>query len=241
MVGIRRRLLLVVIGAVIGTAAGAGIASARQDAERIDACVSDQSGALRIASTCGRRETPLSWAIEGPPGPPGPQGEPGQQGAPGPQGATGPSDIYLVRRPFFRLTVWGNNFPPPLQDIEVASVTLPPGDYEVVAQQTPGYVSATTGEVWCDLRVDGLVDTHFYRERTNDVELPSGEFGQRVSAYVSLDAPGRARVLCGGGRLFSDPNHSPSNGRRLTVDNVRIVARRTGELHAVRLPDFDQG
>jgi hypothetical protein len=189
---------------------------------------------IRFRSSTLSRSRPC---VQGPQGVQGPKGEPGQQG---PQGTPGPSDIYLVRRPFFRFTAYGNSFPPPFTDIEVASLALPPGDYEVVAQHTPGYASVSTGEVWCDLRVDGLVDAHFYRERTNDVDI-SGEYGQRVTAYVSLAAPGTARVLCGGGRLFTNPDHSPSNGRRLIVDNVRIAARRTGQLHAVRLPDFDQG
>lgn len=241
----KRVALAVAASALVAAGAAIGVTSnAYTDANGVyHGCVA-KDGLLRVlgnGQNCKTNEGAIDWNQVGPQGSQGPQGAQGQQGMPGPQGAPGPSDIYLVRRPFFRLTVWGNNFPPPLHDVEVASLVLPPGDYEVVAQHTPGYASVSTGEVACDLRVDGLVDQHFYRERTNDVEVPSGEFGQRVTAYVSLAAPGTARILCFGGRLLSDPNHSPSNGRRLTVDNARIAATRVGQLHATKLPDFDQG
>jgi hypothetical protein len=66
----------------------------------IQACRHVPSGFLRVVgdvSDCRKRERPLSWNIEGPPGaqgPPGLQGPAGPQGASGaagPQGATGPA------------------------------------------------------------------------------------------------------------------------------------------------------
>jgi hypothetical protein len=66
---------------------------------RVNACYAKSGGALRVLDTEGRRpqrcnrrrELPLSWGQQGPPGAVGPRGEAGQAGAPGEAGAKGES------------------------------------------------------------------------------------------------------------------------------------------------------
>jgi hypothetical protein len=58
-------------------------------AQTIHACVHNNTGALRIASTCKKDESPLSWNTAGATGPTGPAGPSGPAGPKGPQGIAG--------------------------------------------------------------------------------------------------------------------------------------------------------
>jgi hypothetical protein len=100
----RRRVLLV----ALPLALAAGVALAAQPGSRrpstavINACVKKKSGLVRVVASlnaCRKRETPLSWNVQGPTGargptgaigPAGPAGPTGPAGAPGPKGDTGP-------------------------------------------------------------------------------------------------------------------------------------------------------
>jgi len=89
------RSLLILAAALLITPVAAS-------AQVINACVK-RSGILKIVpdpSFCGNSETPISWNMQGPPGPPGEPGmdgepgapgEPGMDGEPGPQGPPGPT------------------------------------------------------------------------------------------------------------------------------------------------------
>ena len=92
------RTILITTCLAAGLVAGA-LAQASDQADvptTINAC-RKQGGLLRVvrdASDCRKRERPLSWNVQGPPGPQGPpgaQGPAGPQGAPGPQGPVGPA------------------------------------------------------------------------------------------------------------------------------------------------------
>jgi hypothetical protein len=70
----------------------AALFSSKTNAQVISACVDSKSGALRIATSCIKGESPLSWnqtGIQGPQGIPGPQGPVGATGAAGPAGPIG--------------------------------------------------------------------------------------------------------------------------------------------------------
>lgn len=100
----------VVLAAALGGAVIGGVAIADNSAAvPVNACVHDETGAVRIVSAsgeCRSSETPTSWNREGPigpvgpPGPAGPEGpvgaagpagDPGAQGPAGPQGERGPA------------------------------------------------------------------------------------------------------------------------------------------------------
>ena len=99
------RILATALIAVFAFGAGSAVAAyANQPPAEIHACVSNNSGAMRVveaATTCRTGETKLTWntqgpqglqgpqGVPGPVGPQGPQGEPGATGPQGPQGATG--------------------------------------------------------------------------------------------------------------------------------------------------------
>lgn len=67
-----------------------GVAYGAGDDPQIRACAKKGSSLLYLAdaSGCQKGDSPVSWSIQGPSGPPGAQGSPGP---PGPSGAVGPS------------------------------------------------------------------------------------------------------------------------------------------------------
>ena len=75
--------------AVATALSGVAYAANNQIASVIQGCYSNSTGNLRIASSCERSETAVSWNQDGPAGPTGPPGPAGQAGAVGPAGATG--------------------------------------------------------------------------------------------------------------------------------------------------------
>ena len=66
-------------------------AANKRTASVIQGCYSTSTGNLRIASSCERSETAISWNQEGPAGPAGPAGAAGQPGAAGAPGKAGPA------------------------------------------------------------------------------------------------------------------------------------------------------
>jgi hypothetical protein len=94
----RRKALVAVVAVAFAVAAGATFATAaREEAERIEACVKKSNGTLRIVaatSSCTKVERRLSWGAggeAGPPGPAGPAGPPGARGPAGERGSVGPA------------------------------------------------------------------------------------------------------------------------------------------------------
>src|ERR1700728_4147907 len=85
---------LAIIGAAVALTAGlttAGMALASGSGTVIHGCVNDKTHVLKIAATCGKGETAISWNQQGPPGAQGPQGLPGYDGRRGPAGPSGPA------------------------------------------------------------------------------------------------------------------------------------------------------
>ena len=68
---------------------GVAYAANNRTASVIQGCYSNSTGNLRVASSCERSETAISWNQDGPAGPAGPAGAAGQPGAVGPAGAAG--------------------------------------------------------------------------------------------------------------------------------------------------------
>ena len=80
--------VLIIVGRIVTILVGfvSFLLVSSASAQEIDACVKINGGALRIVndpSGCLQSEMPLSWNLQGPPGPPGPMGEPGPTGEPG--------------------------------------------------------------------------------------------------------------------------------------------------------------
>jgi Lamin Tail Domain len=89
-----KTILLAAAGAVVFVAAGAGLAASSGDGTPnvIYACKHPSGGWLRQVAGpagCRRRETPVTWNIEGPKGDPGEPGAPGAQGPKGDKGDKG--------------------------------------------------------------------------------------------------------------------------------------------------------
>ena len=100
MRGLRRLSPSLVLSllALLLALSGVAYAANNRTASVIQGCYSSSTGNLRIASSCERSETAISWNQDGPVGPTGPAGPAGQAGAaglagkagtPGPRGETG--------------------------------------------------------------------------------------------------------------------------------------------------------
>jgi hypothetical protein len=70
---------------------GVAYAANNRTASVIQGCYSNSTGNLRVASSCERSETAISWNQDGPIGPAGLAGPAGQAGAAGPAGKAGPA------------------------------------------------------------------------------------------------------------------------------------------------------
>ncbi len=88
-----KTILLAMAAAILFVVAGSALAASAGDPPTvIHACKHPSSGWLRQVSgpaQCRRRETPVSWNIEGAKGDKGDAGAPGAAGAPGPKGDKG--------------------------------------------------------------------------------------------------------------------------------------------------------
>jgi hypothetical protein len=71
---------------------GVAYATNNRAASVIQGCYSNSTGNLRVASSCERSETAISWNQDGPAGPAGPAGAAGQPGAVGPAAPPGGRD-----------------------------------------------------------------------------------------------------------------------------------------------------
>lgn len=89
---------LVGAGAVAAMGLG-GLAYASTPVTTIHGCMDNKKGDLRVVAAgmnCGKKESPISWNVQGakgdigPVGPVGPQGQKGETGAAGPVGPAGP-------------------------------------------------------------------------------------------------------------------------------------------------------
>lgn len=127
--------------AAAGTIGGISIASESNDG--IDACVDRVSGLARILiddRQCLATEAPVSWARQGPAGPPGAAGPAGPSGAEGPPGAQGPSGLLSTR-------VVSHSDSGPVAGSKVSTVRCAPGEVAV----SGGYeidLNDAYGDIW---------------------------------------------------------------------------------------------
>lgn len=77
----RRRAALIVVPLVLAVGGGTALA-AGSGGDQIHACAG-LAGVLRLADTCAKGETAVTWNVSGPQGPQGPQGPAGAAGVPG--------------------------------------------------------------------------------------------------------------------------------------------------------------
>ena len=131
----RKRIVYAVASASTALVVGVAYAAlpyAGADNNTIKGCYSP-GGNLKVLTpaepTCSKGYTPIEWNVTGPQGlqgPQGPQGEPGPQGPEGPAGAAATNPAYT-------------NYGDGLRSIgeglvgQVASLTLPPGNYTLMA------------------------------------------------------------------------------------------------------------
>jgi hypothetical protein len=105
------------------------------DAQTFFACVNPTTGLIQVvaeSANCPPNWNKISWNAVGPQGPAGPPGPQGPAGPPGPQGSAGPtgpagpigpSDVYFAAGSAATLT----------NKQTVASVSVPPGNYSIIA------------------------------------------------------------------------------------------------------------
>ena len=90
-----RRPWLVAAPVVVALVLAGGIAYATiGNSDTISGCYQKQTGQLRVidtqaGATCSSSELPISWNVQGPPGPKGDTGAQEAKGDPGPQGPQG--------------------------------------------------------------------------------------------------------------------------------------------------------
>ena len=81
--------MIVALIALMVTLSGSAYAVGRASVDEIHACRNTWSGALSIKDTCAAWEEPVSWNIQGTPGPRGARGERGARGTKGVKGTAG--------------------------------------------------------------------------------------------------------------------------------------------------------
>lgn len=187
-------------------------------AQVISACVSTADGTMRIATTCKRNETPLSWNQVGPQGPTGPQGPQGPQGVPGvagipgpmgpagpagptgpagPQGATGPAGprgpngvvaVHSSPLGFNQRQLVFN------QDTPLCEVTFTPtvSRVQVVASANYALPSYQVGTMWVATQIGagpgGAIDN--YNSGREVTKVNGGTLFHNIAAFADV-APGQ--------------------------------------------------
>jgi hypothetical protein len=151
-----KTILLAAAAAVVFVVAGSAVgASAGDPPSVIYACKHPSGGWLRQVAGpagCRRRETPVTWNIEGP------KGDPGQDGAPGPQGPKGdkgdkgdPGTVVSGLK-----TLEG--VPCVAEDVGGAELVINEVDYDQVGTDGNGFVEIhNTGDAAADLADIDLV------------------------------------------------------------------------------------
>jgi hypothetical protein len=211
-VAVASMVVLVVSATAVGYASGTNTGSA---ASVVHACYSRLTGLVRIVdpgTPCRIGETAISWNQAGPPGSPGvagptgPSGPPGVSGPVGPPGPSGAANAYA-----------GPEGPSTdqfgTQDVNVASVAVPAGNYAVTASVeilnfTPDYRSGAC------LLSDA---DHTVQFGVNAVTLLSGEaVPLAVTGAGTVPAPTTLVLTCSGAGL------SASNGRIVAVEVTTV-------------------
>jgi len=230
-----------IIAAAVAAVISAGVATAASNYVITGSQIKPRSIALSrltpaaVKALRGKRGRAGQAGLQGAQGPRGPQGAQGPQGAEGPQGdkgELGPSDFYVVRRLSYIKYKWQvqDGYPPPFDDQIVAELHVGPGAY-LLKVKHGSYAGA------CGPRVDGHPDVVFH---TTPIwgDPSRGLIDTVYDANFTLDGPASVQLVCSGGAPYYYAGHSPPNGRKLEVSDIRLEALRVGTLHDELLPDF---
>ncbi len=216
-----RHVVLVNLGVALAAAlATTGIAYAANPAPSnvISGCYGKSTGYLRVLNVragknCNPSEKAIQWDQSGPRGPAGPPGAtgaagtlgptgqqgtaglPGQQGTPGPTGPPGPRGPVGISAARF-VSINGPSVPDNYPT-EVASTTLPAGDYVIIASvqstgSTDSYGSHFAGSLSCTLTNNGGF-AGSQQESYND--------GDTTDSTISFTINAGAAVPAGGARI----------------------------------------
>jgi hypothetical protein len=140
----------------------------------------------------------------------GAQGAAGQQGKEGKEGPIGPSDLYSAENNSVLTFPAGGGLK------EVASLTLPTGQYLLTGKQTVQTESAGGGELDCFLNVGGA------NKDTFDTTLPKSEATTLV---------GTAAVTLSGSTQVIDQCDATTNDFILGVNSGKLTALKVGTIH----------
>jgi hypothetical protein len=191
---------------VIAVAAGgAGLALASIPDSRtgvITGCYQMVGGQLRVidaqaGAKCGPSEKKLAWnqtGPQGPAGPAGPQGEAGPAGAQGPAGPAGPAGPQGPAGPAGASHAFSTsdltdvfNLSGGSNPVQVASLSLPPGLYQIQGQAGIRNLDHDIQGGSCQLNVNGnMADI----DEINALDGPSSTFFLPLSAVADLTAGG---------------------------------------------------
>lgn len=175
-----RITVVLAVGALIATLAGAGYAVAAGGGT-IHACANKHGGALSVASHCTHGQRSLSWSIRGPQGPQGAQGAQGaqgQQGAQGPQGAQGAQGAQGIpgTAKAYGYVYADGTLDTVLSSSNVTAVSKPATGIYCV---TVSGVSSSTDEALAipNWSSDGTVGNAIVHVELNTSACPAGQFG----------------------------------------------------------------
>jgi hypothetical protein len=134
-----------VAGAVVATiltATAVAVASDGRGGGTLHACAAKHGGALRIATKCTASERAVTWSVTGPKGAKGPRGK---------AGADGSGPAYTARQV-------GALVAPSGTPAAITHVTLPAGDYTVVATLSASTTNLDGDNGSCELEGAGFLD-----------------------------------------------------------------------------------
>lgn len=140
----------------------------------------------------------------------GAQGAAGVQGKEGKEGPIGPSDLYSAENNSVLTFPAGGGLK------EVASLTLPTGQYLLTGKQTVQTESAGGGELDCYLNVGGANKDTFY------TTLPKSEATTLV---------GTAAVTVSGSTQVIDQCDATTNDFILGINSGKLTALKVGTIH----------
>jgi len=219
----KRDLVAVALGAVAATALAGGVALATIPSPdgTIHACYVKSGSAIIVIDAsvkqCSRKQTALTWNVQGPAGTPGAQGIPGSRGLKGDKGDRGDPGISTVTFAFTTAPQFLNGFGGPFK--EVVAKNLPPGSWAIVATvNTTTHPNAGGSEnitdMSCQLRNgDAVIGSATDRRITPGSDTAKRSVSMNGGAYLPLG--GRVSVWCF--TQFGD-----------TVDQAQMMMMRVG-------------
>jgi hypothetical protein len=177
-----RGIIGFVAGAVVATtltATTVAIASEARGGGTLHACAAKHGGALRIAKSCKSSERAVTWNVTGPKGARGPKGK---------AGADGSGPAYTAREV-------GLIAAPSGTPAAITHVTLPPGDYTVVATLNASTSNVGGDNGFCELGGAGFLDE---TQSSFTVTTDHSESVTLTGIAVSTDVNNQVFLECGG-------------------------------------------